>query len=448
MDRERLSFQLMLELHDEVESRYGLDKTVEAVGLPKQFFRSFEERARTRQLGSIDDVLSFLEIGPDGLLQRTLDFRFGPLAPILRDAEELRERQRSGSRGQVKGKRHWLIQEARRIARLAGNDDLDVEALDRMREDNPVAGAKAASGALRRSSGARAAAQGLGCWASAQRLSYRLDLAVMAIAEAIRIAAGAGLDEVVADLVERAVYITMDRGKYRLALRIAVDAHSRYARLLMWSGMGKTSITTAVVLYHLGESEIALKLSRSALSLLRRESAQRHYAAAYSIMGAAHAKLGQLSKADRAAERFRKLAQTRTFRGRAAWLQAAIAEKKKEYRKAEENYLAALKDLREPADALLVAAELVQLLIKCGRQTEVSAISKLHLLRLTEPLNRDPLDEDRVLAAAHAELVRATFDHRPSLPLLRRIIVRIKQGRAQGYIQLRQQIWRFRTLCG
>lgn len=231
-----------------------------------------------------------------------------------------------------------------------------------------------------------------------------------------------------AELAHRAIYVVADHGDYGRALALADRTFALWAELKDRDRMGRTSIARASALLYQQRYPEAETAFRAALDRLR-SSSRRWLAAAHQGLGVVYYEMGDLRRAESAVHAAAAFVPVGgAFGGRLAWLKARIAAARGDLHGSERRYRAALEALRQlPADALLVAAELVRVLIRQRNTVEACTVARSLTWLVT------PLEDQRVLAAAHADLVRAGLKGRHqtlTLGTLDSIIRAIKRGRA------------------
>lgn len=357
--------------------------------------------------------------------------RDGALAQSCADAAELAKRRAEP-----------LSAQAVRLAYLRGEldeqpsppDDLaQLARLDELRYTDPSRAARRAERMATSATSAETAARALGCWASAlrlvrtepRRLPARLRRAHVLLWTALRMAAAARCDLVVADGLQRAVYVTSDRtADFDQSLRLARAMSAIYDRQGpdFQDGRGRALVTLGYVFYNAGNySDASVSLRRST-RLLAMDSS-RYRVAAFQGLAFSAARLGNLSAAERwSSELDRCSVDDPATLAKVSWLRARMAQLRGDLMEASRLYLRTVELLGAPVEAAFAVAEATQVLAEVNRFDDVQTLVR-GVAWAVAPLE----SEIPAAAAALADLVQASQGARRAalLTATRRLIAAI-----------------------
>lgn len=357
----------------------------------------------------------------------------GAIDTFVADAEAIEERF---------GRPHTLSGIRKRIRERATVDeelDVEVERLDSLRYDNPRRAAKLAKKALQGAVGPVAVAQFLGVLGSAHRTLYRLDWSMVELGLAITLTKVAGRRDIVAKLAQRAACVMRDRGKLPEAEAIVREALAIFAERGDYEGMACSLVDLGVTMNKLGRPTEALRQCKLALAL--EPVSQRHRYGAHHAASVAFIALGQHRAAAAEADSASAIAPPgRLTAGFTMWLRGRIAWKRGALDEAAELYTDAYRRITEPAaDRLLIGAERVRVNLELG--DAAAAVDEARaLLTLHGMLEKDKLDQGKVLGMAALELGLAAHRAELSTELVESILGKIAVGRAARLARLRQRL--------
>lgn len=333
----------------------------------------------------------------------------------------------------------WGLKERVRAAK-SDEDAIraEVARLDELRYEDAEKAARQARDLLREAGGPVAVAQVVGVLASAHRMKLRLDWATVELGEAIGLADVAERRDVVAGLAQRAGTLLMYAGKLEEAGGVLREAMSIYAQLgdgeriaHCWVDLGARDMKD-------GQPAAALRKLRTALAF--EPASTRHRYGAHQNSALAHVALGNLEAAAAAAQRAAEIVPPgRVAHGCTRWVQARISWRRGRLEEAVAHYEATYEALPEAVDRLLVGAERVRVAIELGDARGAAQQAK-GLLALHGTLERDSLDERRVLSTAALELAIAGRRAELSADVVDEILGRINRGLEARMARLRERL--------
>lgn len=381
--------------------------------------------------GWLDEQCVRLGLNLDGVCRRAFDS--GPIAVFLTEAERVQKSH---------GRPYTLCNINKRVVAQASDEDAiqtEVERLDELRYDDPVKAASEARHALERASGPVAVAELLGVLASAHRTLFRIDWAMVELGEAIALADAAERRDVVARLAQRAASLMMYRGKLNHANEISGEAIGIFVLLGDEERVAHCLIDLCAGLLKQGRSAEALRMGCAALAL--EPTSTRHRWGAYHNSAMAHLAQGDMAAAAATAERATKIApRGRLATGSARWLQAHISWKRGRLLEAASLYPSAFEALTKPAvDRLLIGAEWTRVTLELGDAWGAARQAE-ELLTLHAVLERDSLDERRILSTAALELALAGRRAALSAELVDDALAKIALGRENRTARLRERL--------
>ena len=357
----------------------------------------------------------------------------GPVARFVADERRLAQHAKdlpAPVRDTINRMRFWWPERA----------DVDLDAVDALRDENPDAARKASEGALNRVSGPRTYARALGIWGSIQATLYRLDYATLAIGLAIEAAQVAGDRKLLPVLLQRAAFVLRDRGELDWALEVSDIMLEQRASSRDLDAMGRAFVAHGSLLRSAGESAQAIRACRAGRSLLDTNSNRWHFAALQTL-SLAHAEQGKLGLAEKAAADAGRLKEAPPRWGaRLSWARARLARQQDRPVDAVLLYRETLGLLGpEPIDAARAGTELVRLLIEQGRQAEARRLAQT-LSQIADRVSEHPLDFDKAISAAILDLALAGVQARLSVSAASRTLEAIDAGRRAAQARLRKNL--------
>ncbi len=277
----------------------------------------------------------------------------------------------------------------------------------------------------------------LGVWGSALWFLIELEAAAYVNRRALRLAAAAGDEATVADLLQRRAHIMGDAGDHGRALAYTDLAAGIFDRIGDQAGRGRAAVDAGQWLAYLDRLREAIEAAERALELLPK-SLPRSRFAAHTVVCHCCLEIGKTGRAQDAAEAAERLPVVPWDRGKLSWLRAIISRKLGNRSEAREHLRRGAETFRtlHAGDALLISLELVQALLEDSQPAEALQICR-GLFDLVEPVRANP-----IISGALAELLRVTLSGKGiPLDLVRRIRVRIERERNRKSARARRA-WR------
>lgn len=379
----------------------------------------------------LDTQCARLGLSLAGVCRRAFDR--GPIARFLTDAEKVKKR--CGRPYSLKGIGKRVLAHATDEAAIRP----EVDRLDDLRYEDPEKAAAEARAALERAGGPIAVAELLGVLASAHRTLFRLDWAMVELGEAIMQADVVERRDVVAILARRAVALLCDRGALEHAEAIAREALSIAEMYGDEAEAARCLIELGVTLSTSGRYQEALRRLDSASALWLKEP--RYIYAIHHGRSLCWLALDDLDAAEAEAERGNEVVPPQRFpRGHSSWLRARISWKRGRLQKAASLYEATYEAISEPAaDRLLIGAEWVRVALEMGDDRGAAEQAE-RLLRLHGALDRDSLDEQKILSTAVLDLALAGRRVDLSIGLVERVLAQIAHGLKERSARLRERL--------
>lgn len=409
----------IIEIQEALQRRFraaghgSISRVQEALDLGDGYFKDQRRPGRRRvDLRVLFRALDELEVDPADFFADAL----GPADPLAAFRSEAAALARKIKPPRI------LELEAERDGE--GGETIDLAALDQLRLENPKLVIRRAHRLIQRVE-RRQVPTLLGVYASACRLSDRLEQAHIVLARALELGAEGGDSATLGELLQRASHVAAERSGHRRALELSERATLAYVRAGELAGVGKTLMDRGLWLGGLGQLRRANRAFESALgSYLATagdgDDVRRHRFSCLMHLGANHLRLGELDAARRFAARAHEHSDgiSPAQRGKLMWLRASIAERTGRLGEAQRHFEEAVEIYRPfaPQDAALVAVGLVRVLLlqeKIGEAYE-TAKSMTRLLL--------PLEDNRIASAALMELLRCALSgHGLTVALAKRV---------------------------
>ncbi len=200
-----------------------------------------------------------------------------------------------------------------------------VDELHELRNLDPSAAALRAENALGNARSAILTARLLGVWASAVRMTHRLNDAKVALWTAVRLAATeARCDDSLGDLIQRATYVEGDLGEFERAIELADTACAHYERARRPRLLGRALVDRGLMLHRADLHEEVSSTLERALLLLAPDD-HRNRCAAFHLLGDMATRHGRLDRARTHLDAAIAEAPTgRATVGQLRWVQARI----------------------------------------------------------------------------------------------------------------------------
>ncbi|MCH9670440.1 MAG: hypothetical protein K0U93_03230 [Gammaproteobacteria bacterium] len=365
-----------------------------------------------------------------GVCRRALDR--GPLAVFLSEAEAIKK---------TYGRPYTLKGLSGRMLARPSDETAAFEAMqtiDAFRLEDPKKAARYARQALECAAGPVACGYILGALASTHLQMFRLDWAMVELGEAIAHADIAERRDVVAELMRRATCALRDRVKLGEAEAMIREALSLCETQGNEAGAAYCLVELAITLRNRSQPEAAIRRLGAAAALEMKRERYR-YAVPHNL-ALCLIDLGDLEGAEKAASKAAALLpRGRIAGGYLAWLRARIAWQCERFTQAARFCAQAYEATDEPTDRLLIGAEWVRATLAMGRPAEAARNAEA-LLVLHRPLERDSLDEKRVLSTAVLELALAGRRTAVTTELVAKTLVKIRKGRKDRYTRLRERM--------
>ncbi len=265
----------------------------------------------------------------------------------------------------------------------------------------------------------------LGIWGSALWITIELEAAAYVNLRALRLAAAAGDEATVANLLQRRAHIMGDAGDHGRALAFADLAAAIFDRIGDQAGRGRAAVDQSRWLHYLDRPREGDRAAKRALELLPEKSLPRSRFAAYSYRSLCCLDLGEHRRAQGFAEAAEKLPVIPWDRGKLSWIRANIARKLGDRSEAVEHLRRGAETFRtlHYGDTLLISLQLVQALLEDEQPAEA-----LRVCTTMHPLTR-PLERNPILSGALAELLRLAVAGRVSLDIVRRVRAKVERER-------------------
>ena len=217
-----------------------------------------------------------------------------------------------------------------------------------------------------------------------------------------------------------------DYGQFADAADLCRIALVERAELADVVGIGRALVDRGIYLDRDGQHEAAIRCLRSALVLLP-ESEAHNRSATHQALGLAHVALQDFEAATRHADRAAAIVNVpAAFSIRIEWLRARIAAGCGNDSLAIGLYRQTIEALRRaPGDAALAACELCRVHLRAGDPGQAVTVAR-SAARFAFPKR-----QNRIVAAAIADLYRSAQCGAVSVRLLNRIIARVEHGLAR-----------------
>ncbi len=308
--------------------------------------------------------------------------------------------------------------------------DVELDALDRLRFDDPKHAADQARGLafLAASEGRQGDASACaGRWGSALRACELWHPAHAVVTWAIN---HAPQRPILADCWLRAGSIVSDHGRFEDAAELARVAMLAFVEMGDDTGVGKALVSRGIFLRRGGKHRDAIQCLQSGVKYLPPEIKHGHFAA-YLNVGYAYVSSGDLGSAESCAEQAAAFEVPSPFAVDLVLLRARIANGQGETDTAICLYRQAVDALQgSPGNCALAACDLCRVYLVAGRTAE-AVTTALEMAR-----HAMPSATNRVVASAVVDLYRSAQNGVVSLGLVDRVRARIRRGldgRAVGF---------------
>ena len=311
--------------------------------------------------------------------------------------------------------------------------DFNPAALDRLRHGEPRKLLRKTRAMVSRVSSADLPTL-LGIHASACRVLHKLEEAQIVLARALELAAVDGPSSVLADLAQRASYVSSQSGDLEMALALSERATLIYVSLGDLPGVGKSLVDQGGYLATLDRTEDERQAYECALSYLPADSARadvcRNRFACLGNLSVTYRKLGDLQKTREFIRLAHQCAQESgpSQVGKLHWLEAMVARDENCLKEAEHHYQQAIDVLRSvaPIDSALCSLELVRTQLRRGAISEAYQSAR-QMTALVQTLHKN-----RIASAAVADCVRCALTGQGlSLTLLDQVARGLKREQTQ-----------------
>ncbi len=266
----------------------------------------------------------------------------------------------------------------------------------------------------------------LGILGSCLRMNDKLFLAAKALTEGIQ-CAEKDHHQSVGDLLQRYSVVVADFGQDEVAVAISMEATGWHAEFNNQIGIAKTLVDRGEFFSHLDASEREIRCFSQALEYPLEHESPRHYVAALHGLSIAHSKLHDFQAARHySARALAVLPWCKGILPMLNWQAGNIARQEGDLEEAEAYLISAFNGPCLTAINLaLIAVELVQvqLLQGCIQEAAESAQSLAK--------HFDKLEENPVVEALAAELMRSALAMRLSLELADRLHGKLESERAR-----------------
>jgi tetratricopeptide (TPR) repeat protein len=323
------------------------------------------------------------------------------------------------------------IESQRRPVCAAAGVEVDLEALDARRDDDPRAVMRSIKRLILRASDAQVPGL-LSIYASACRGIGEIDDAHLVLDRALERAAEVDSDAVMGKVLRRCEAVAADRGRYEEALILLERAALFSIRAGDRVGISRALLKMGMNYGCLERSDEEVQAFRAALAFLPGDQleARRYRFACLMNLGIAFRKRRDLA----AAERWAREAEANSegvgeaLLAKLVWLRGSIAKQRGDRAQAEKHFQRALRIYRRfsPVTAALLAVEVTKVQLLRGDPAAAYATAKDTTTLI------EPLEDNEIASAAVMELLRCALEGRGlSLPFLDRIGRQLIKGRAR-----------------